>query len=110
MYTQSAAVIVTTPQALGRLGEQVLREIPGAVIRAQFWLQYMLMADALGEAGGGRLDIDAMQHLMEQHAIDAAPHPAQLERSGLPKLGDGENSGTVEPLLHAGADAVDLLQ
>jgi hypothetical protein len=32
------------------------------------------------------------------------------ERRRLPKLGDGENSGAVEPLLHARADAVDFLQ
>src|SRR5712671_2064434 len=65
---------------------------------------------AIGEAGGGRLYVDAMQHLMKQQAVDAAPHPAQLEWGGLPKLSDGENSGAVEPLLHARADAVDLLQ
>jgi hypothetical protein len=47
---------------------------------------------------------------MEQQAVDAAPDPAQLERGGLPKLGGGENSGAVEPLLHARADSVDLLQ
>jgi hypothetical protein len=41
---------------------------------------------------------------------NAAPHPAQLERRGLPELRDGEDAGAVEPLLHAFADAVDLLQ
>ena len=70
----------------------------------------MLMADAFRKAGGGRLDIDAVQHLVEQHAVDAAPHAAQLERRRVPELGDGEDAGAVKPLLHARADAVDLLQ
>ena len=59
-------------------------------------------------AGGGGLDVDAVQHLMEQHAVDAAPSAAQLERHGVPELGDGEDAGAVKPLLHARADAVDL--
>ena len=70
----------------------------------------MLVADAFRVAGGGGLDIDAVQHLVEQHGIDAAPHPAQLERRCTPELCDGEDAGAVEPLLHARADAVDLLQ
>jgi len=45
---------------------------------------------------------------MEQHAVDAAPSAAQLERHGVPELGDGEDAGAVKPLLHARADAVDL--
>ena len=47
---------------------------------------------------------------MEEHAVDAAPYAAQLERRRLPELRDGEDAGAVEPLLHARADAVDLLQ
>ena len=70
----------------------------------------MLVADALRKAGGGGLDIDAVQHLMEQEAVDAAPHPAQLERRRVPELGDGDDAGAVKPLLHARADAVDRLQ
>jgi hypothetical protein len=85
-------------------------EIRGTLIGAQFGLEHVLVAHALGEAGGGRLDIDAVQHLVEQQAIDAAPHPAQPHRRGLPELGDGEDAGAVQALLHAFADAVDLLQ
>jgi hypothetical protein len=70
----------------------------------------MLTAHALGEAGGGRLDIDAVQHLVEQQPVDAAPHPPQPQRRGLPDLGDGRDAGAAEPLLHALADAVDILQ
>ena len=69
----------------------------------------MLIADAFGKAGGARLYVDAVQHLAEQHAVDAAPDPAQPQRGSIPKLGDRENSGAVEPLLHALADTVDLL-
>ena len=68
------------------------------------------MAHAFGEAGGGRLDVDAVQHLVEQQAIDAAPDPAQPDRRCLPELGDGEDAGAMKPLLHALADAVDVLQ
>ena len=46
MDSQAAAVIVAAPQALGRLGEQVLREIVSALAGAQFGLQHMLVADA----------------------------------------------------------------
>jgi hypothetical protein len=35
---------------------------------------------------------------------------AQLERRRIPELGDGEDAGAVKPLLHAFADAVDVLQ
>jgi hypothetical protein len=42
----TAAIIVAMPQTLGRLGEEVLRKMPGAVIRAQCWLEHVLMADA----------------------------------------------------------------
>src|SRR5882672_9906786 len=70
----------------------------------------MLVAYAFRESGGGGLDIDAVKHLMEQQTVDAAPHATQLERRRLPELGDGEDSGAVQPLLHAFADAVDLLQ
>jgi hypothetical protein len=73
----------------------MLREMMRALFAAQLGFQHMLVADAFGEAGGGRLNIDAMQHLMEQHAIDAAPHAAQLERRRVPQLCDGENAGTV---------------
>ena len=31
------------------------------------------MAKAFRIAGGGRLNIEAVQHLVEQHAVDAAP-------------------------------------
>ena len=51
-----------------------------------------------------------MQHLVEQQAVDAAPHAAQLERRRVPQLGDGADAGAVQPLLHARADAVDHLQ
>ena len=88
----------------------MLRKIVRALGGAQLRLEHMLMADAFGKTGRGRLDIDAMQHLMEQKAVDAAPHPAQLERRRVPQLGDGEDAGAVKPLLHACADAVDLLQ
>jgi hypothetical protein len=49
----------------------------------------MLVADALRIVGGGGLDIDAVQHLVKEHAVDAVPHPAQPVRSRLPQLGDG---------------------
>jgi len=77
---------------------------------AQIGLQHMLMADAFGIAGGGRLDIGAVQHLMEQHAVDPAPYAAQPVRRGVPELGDGRDAGAVQPFFHARADAVDLLQ
>ena len=83
-----------------------MRALGGAQIR----FQHMLMADAFGIAGGGRLDIGAVQHLMEQHAIDAAPHPPQPVRRRVPELGDSEDAGAVQPFFHARADAVDLLQ
>jgi hypothetical protein len=38
------------------------------------------------------------------------PHTRQAHRRSLPELGDGEDAGAVKPLLHALADAVDLLQ
>ena len=107
---QAAAIIITAPQALGRLGKQVPGEIRCTVVGAQFRLEHLLMAHAFGEAGGGRLNVDAVQHLMKQEAIDAAPDPAQLERGCFPELGDGEDAGAVKALLHPFADAVDLLQ
>ena len=110
MHAEPPAVIVAAAQALGRLGQQMLREVVRAFLGAQFWLQHMLVAAAFRKAGGGGLDVDTVQHLVKQHAINAAPHPAQLERRSVPKLGDGEDAGAVEPLLHARADAVDLLQ
>jgi hypothetical protein len=58
----------------------------------------------------GGLDVDAVQHLVEQQAVGAAPNPAQLERRRVPEPGDGHNAGAVKPLLHAFADAVDVLQ
>ena len=42
-------------------------------------------------------------------AVDA-PHAAQLERRRVPQLGDGQDAGAVQPLRHAGADAVAVLQ
>jgi hypothetical protein len=81
-----------------------------ALFAAQLGLQHMLVADTFRKPGGGRLDVDAVQHLMEQHAVDAAPDPAQLERRRVPQLGDGEDAGAVQALLQARADAVDLLQ
>ena len=98
------------PQALGRLGQEMLREMPGAVVGAQFRLEHMLMADAFRIGRGGRLDVDAVQHLVEQHAVDAAPYPAQAAGRRLPEILDGEDAGAVEALLHALADAVDILQ
>src|SRR5262249_15931030 len=58
----------------------------------------------------GRLDVDAVQHLMEQQSVDAAPHAAQLVRRRVPQLADIDDAGTVQPLLHAPSDAVDFLQ
>jgi hypothetical protein len=55
------------------------------------------------------LDIDAMQHLVEQQPVDAARHPAQSQRRRLPELCDGTDAGAPEPLLPALADAVDIL-
>jgi hypothetical protein len=51
-----------------------------------------------------------VQHLVEEQPVDAAPHAAQLERRRVPELLDGDDAGAVKPLLHARADAVDLLQ
>jgi hypothetical protein len=42
-----------------------------------------------------RLDIDAMQHLVEQHAVDPAPHAAQLKRRRHPQLGRSEDAGAM---------------
>jgi hypothetical protein len=42
--------------------------------------------------------------------LTSAPHAAQLERGRVPELGNSEDAGAVKPLLHARADAVDLLQ
>jgi hypothetical protein len=106
----ATGLVIAAAQPLGRLGQQVLRETVRALVGAKFGLQHMLVADAFRIAGGGRLNIDAMQHLVEQEAVDTAPHPAQLERRRVPELGDGEDAGAVQPLLHARADAVDLLQ
>ena len=80
-----------------------------AILGAQFGLQHMLVADAFREAGGGGLDVDAVQHLVEQQAVDAAPHPAQLERRRVPQLLDVDDAGAVQPLLHARADAPTVL-
>ena len=104
MQAQAAAIIIAAPQPLGRFREQVLGEIMRALVGAQVRFKDVLMADAFGKAGGGRLDIHAVQHLVEQHAVDAAPHPAQLKRRRVPQLGDGEDAGAVKPLLHARAD------
>src|SRR5271156_3704993 len=60
--------------------------------------------------GGWGVDVDAVQHLVEQHAVDAAPYPAQLERRRVPELGDGDEAGAVKTLVHALADAVDVVQ
>jgi hypothetical protein len=38
------------------------------------------------------------------------PHGAQLKGCGIPQLGNGENAGAAQPLLHAPADAVDVLE
>jgi hypothetical protein len=110
MHAEAPAVVIASPQTLGRLGEQMLRKIMGPLFRSQFRLQHMLRADAFREARRGRLDVDAMQHLVEQHAVDAAPHPPQLQRRRIPQLLDGEDSGTVQSLLHSWADALDVLQ
>jgi hypothetical protein len=84
VQAQPAAKIIAAPQALGRLGQQVPGEIRCTVVGAQFRLEHVLMAHAFGEAGGGGLNIDAVQHLVEQQPVDAAPHPAQPHRRGLP--------------------------
>jgi hypothetical protein len=88
----------------------VLREFMRALVGAQVRLQHMLMADAFGIAGGRRLDIGAVQHLVKQHAVDAAAHPPQPVRRRVPELGDGKDAGATEPFFHPFADAVDLLQ
>jgi hypothetical protein len=44
----------------------VLREIMRAFLGAQFGLQHMLVADAFGKARRGRLDVDAVQHLVKE--------------------------------------------
>jgi hypothetical protein len=54
MQAKTVAVIIAAPQPLRSLGKQVLGEIPGVVARAQIRLEHMLMADAFGEARGGR--------------------------------------------------------
>jgi hypothetical protein len=84
MQAEAPAIIVAAPQALGRLGQQVLREMMHALFAAQVGLQHMLMANAFRKSGGGRLDIDAVQHLVEQHAVDAAPYAALLKRRRVP--------------------------
>jgi hypothetical protein len=66
-----------------------------ALFTAQVGFKHVLMADAFRKAGGGRLDIDAVQHLVKQHAVDAAPHAAQLKRRRGPQLGDGEDAGAM---------------
>ena len=86
------------------------REIRCPFTGAQFRLEHVLMSHAFREAGGGGLDIDAVQHLVEQQSIDAAPDAAQPHGRRLPELGDGVDAGAVQALLHALADAVDLLQ
>ena len=95
MQSEPAAIVIAAPQSLSCLGEQVVAESRGAVIGAQFGLEHVLMAHALCEPGGGRLKIDAVQHLVKQKAVDAAPDPAQPERPGLPEFGDGEDPGPV---------------
>jgi hypothetical protein len=64
----------STTLTLGCLGEQMLRKIVGTLFGAQVRLQHLLMADAFRKAGGGRLDIDAVQHLVEQQAVKMPPH------------------------------------
>jgi len=66
------------------------------------------MPNAFRKPGGWRLNVDAVQHLMEQQPVDANPHLAQLERRGPPEFSDSENADAVKPLLHALADAVAL--
>lgn len=77
----------------------MLREIMRAILGAQFRLQHMLVADAFREAGGGGLDVDAVKDLVEQQPVDAAPHPAQLERRRVPQLLDIDDAGAVKALL-----------
>jgi len=76
MHAQPAGIIIAPPQPLGRLGQQMLRKIVRAFLRAQVRLQHMLMADAFGIARRRRLDIDAVQHLVKQQPVDPAPHLA----------------------------------
>jgi hypothetical protein len=39
-----------------------------------------------------------VQHLVEQHAVDAAPYALQLEGGCLPQLGDIDDAGAVQAL------------
>jgi hypothetical protein len=77
MQAKALTVVIAMPQALGCFGQQVPGEIRSTLIGAQIRLEHMLMAHAPGEAGGGRLDIDTVQHLVEQQAINPAPDPVQ---------------------------------
>src|SRR5665213_3084209 len=51
-----------------------------------------------------------MQHLMKEQAVDAAPDAPKPERCRVPELGHSRDSGAVEPLFHARADPVYVLQ
>ena len=98
-----ASVFPGSASCSGRAGSggAAIGGIVRALFGAQVWLQHMLVADAFGVARGRGLDVDAVQHLVEQHAVDAAPYAAQLERRCLPQLRDIDDAGTVQPLLHA---------
>jgi hypothetical protein len=77
----------------------MLRKIMRALFGAQIRIQHMLMPDAFRKTRRRRLDVDTVQHLMEENAIDAAPHPAQAERRRVPQFRDGEDPGAMKPLL-----------
>src|SRR5271169_2157757 len=55
-------MIFAAPQALGRLGQWVPGKIRGADVGTQFRLEHVLVAHALGEAGGLGLNIVVVQH------------------------------------------------
>src|SRR5438105_4719636 len=77
METETAAKIVAASQALGSLGQQMPREILRSFGGAQLRFEHMLMAHALGEPGGRRLDIDAMSIWWNSNPL----MPPQIRRS-----------------------------
>jgi hypothetical protein len=74
-------VVIAAPQPFGRLGQQMLREIVRALFGAKIRLQHMLASwwpIAFRKPRGGGLDVDAVQHLVEEHAVDATLPPHTL--------------------------------
>ena len=81
-----------------RCCEKSCAAFAGALVR----LRRLLVTDAFRIAGGGGLDVDAMQHLMEEHAVSCRPTPAQAgEWRRVQQLLDRDDTGAVQPLLHA---------